>query len=153
MTNSSDMKNLPLMPGLVTCLATLLLGNLSCTKKQEAPKNSPTRLMVTSRAELIHLDHKLVTIEGKGTSYKDEGFGLLLKDAFVRLEGSLQPEFIGANIRAIGVLRLTNSIVTEQQVENIKRFASEQPTAQLAIPAAGTNIVFVMDHPKVSLVE
>jgi hypothetical protein len=109
--------------------------------------------MTTSRDELIRSDHKLITIEGVGTSYKDDGFGLLLKDAFIRLPGHVRPEFFGAKIRVVGVLCLTNSVVTDQQVQKIKKFAADNPMAQLSIPVAGTNILFMMEESKISLVE
>jgi hypothetical protein len=108
---------------------------------------------VSSRSGLIQSEHKLITIEGVGADFKESGFGIQISNAFVHLKASPQLGMIGARLRAVGVLQLTNLTITEQQVKDFRKFASENPGLQFANPTAGTEVLFFLHDPKVTLIE
>ena len=126
---------------ILILVCTALLG---CNKSNTV-NGSPPAIKTTQ--ELAQLNQQPVFVEGIAASYKGGTYGLLLRDGAIGIEGNIPLHLIGKTIRVGGILEITNSIATAEDVRAIRQLLTNAVTPQIALPEVGTNKFFILKAP------
>jgi len=127
---------------ILILICTALLG---CNKSNTVNGSPP---VIRTEQELRHLNQQTVLVEGIAASYKGGSYGLLLRDGAIGIEGNIPLHLIGKTIRVGGILEITNSITTAEEVHAIKQLLTNEITPQIALPEVGTNRVVILKAPR-----
>ena len=105
---------------------------------------------VVSEAELIHSIGKTVLLEGVIESYKDGAFALLLNKTAIYIEGDGLSDLSNEmRVKMEGTLEVETNVVSEGQVQQMKQQLDKEPSIQMAMLVAGTNVFFVLKHSRI----
>ena len=131
---------------LLKLILILVCAALLGCNKSNTVNGSP--FVIRTEQELTQFNQKPGFVEGVAASYKGGTYGLLLRDGAIGIEGTIPLHLVGKTIRVAGILEITNSITTAEDVRAIEQLLTNEVTPQIALPVVGTHTGFILKAPR-----